>query len=82
VAKSVKAKDINLLLAMDRGIKKSDGIGKKLLPFLIIIVAAIVVVLAVLFFYLQNSNLKNQLEEVNLYLNDPVTQRARQDCWP
>jgi hypothetical protein len=79
LAKTIKVKDINLLLAMDRGLKKSKGSGAKFLPLLIIVAAVVVLAAAMVVLYLQNSNLKNQIEEINLYLDDETTQKSAGD---
>jgi hypothetical protein len=80
MAKTVKTKDINLLIAMDRGIKQNSGGGaQRFLPLIVVVVAVVLIVGAMTLLYLQNSNLKNHIEEIDLYLNDPVTVRAYSD---
>ncbi|MDR3305838.1 MAG: hypothetical protein LBS85_07455 [Clostridiales Family XIII bacterium] len=76
MARAIKQKDINLILAMDR--KAGDTSGKAGGRVLILVIILIIVLCGAgySFYYTEMNVLKGQAETVELYLNDPTVQAA------
>jgi hypothetical protein len=76
MAKVAKNRELNLLLALDRSkVRTSGGSGAKLIILLIIIVILAFAAAAV-FYFMETSELEDQKNTSEVYLNDPTVQAA------
>jgi hypothetical protein len=76
MAKTIKQRELNLLLAMDRS-KAKKGISAQRIAvilglfFVVLLLAAVAVL-----FFLKAAELSDRKDELTIYLNDPATQAA------
>ena len=76
MAKAIKQKDINLLLAMNAGpAKKEVGSSGRIL-ILAIVIVVLLVAAAFAFLYIQKNTLENEKNIINDYLQNPATVSA------
>jgi hypothetical protein len=81
MAKTIKQKEINLLLALDRtqGKVSSEVSSKKIATIVVIAVIVLLIAGAAVYYFLTMSNLNKEKDEINSFVTDPYQLSQQQE---